>query len=139
MNSSNNINTLIYEWEITGLKKSNSENLSDVIVGTNWKVVGTDPTDGLSGTFNGATPFTISSVDADNFIPYSELTQEQVLGWVQNSVSSSVTGYWGHIKERISKEINNARYSVSTISNTDLPWSPTSGSVGPTVADTPPV
>jgi hypothetical protein len=139
MNNSNNIDTLTYEWEITGLRKSNSENLSDVIIGTNWKVVGTDATDGVSGTFNGATPFKISEVDPNNFTPFHELTQEQVLGWIQNSVSSSALGYWGHITERISKEINSSRYSVATVATNDLPWSPTSGSTTPLTADTPPV
>jgi hypothetical protein len=124
-----NNDTLIYEWEITGLKKSNSDVLADVIIGTNWKVVGTDPIDEVSGTFNGATPFKISEINPDNFTSYSELTQEQVLGWIQHAVSGSAkTNYWSHIRERIVKEIESKRYTYLSVSTTDLPWSSTSGS-----------
>lgn len=129
MSNSNNIDTLIYEWEITGLKKSNSDVLADVIIGTNWKVVGTDPVDDISGTFNGATPFKISEINPDTFTNYSDLTQEQVLGWIQNTVSGSArTSYWSHIRERIVKEIESKRYTYLSVSTSELPWSPTSGS-----------
>mgnify|MGYP000197195192 FL=1 len=97
---------LTYEWKLTGLRKQNSEHLSDAVVGTNWKLTGTDE-DGNVGTFNGATPFNISTVNTASFIEYSSLTEEQVLGWVKNHVSGSgPTNYMDHINGVILKEIN---------------------------------
>ena len=40
-----------YEWKLTGLKKQNSINVEDAVVGTSWKLTGTDE-DGNVGTFS---------------------------------------------------------------------------------------
>lgn len=122
------------EWKVVGIRKQNTENLSDVIVGTHWSVKITDES-GFDGTFTGATPFKLSEVDPGNFTQYSELTQEQVLGWVKNEVSgSNPKAYWGHILERAYEQINEKKYSRVSVEENNLPWSPTSGSqAGPTV------
>ena len=96
---------LTYEWKLTGLRKQNSENVNDAVVGTNWKLTGTDE-DGNEGTFNGATPFSINEINTASFTEYSSLTEEQVLGWVKNHVSGSTsTNYMEHINGVILKEI----------------------------------
>ena len=33
---------LTYEWKLTGLKKQNGENITEAVVGTQWKLTGTD-------------------------------------------------------------------------------------------------
>jgi hypothetical protein len=131
---------LTYEWKLIGLKKQNTEELSDVIVGTQWTLTGTD-TDGNTGTFNGATPFTIQDLNGDGFIDYRDLTEELVLDWVKNIVSGSTSSnYMNHINQQIQKQIDDVKFATITVSSSDLPWSPTSGSSAqPTVADTPPV
>ena len=131
---------LTYEWKLTGLRKQNSEHLSDAVVGTNWKLTGTDE-DGNVGTFNGATPFNISTVNTASFIEYSSLTEEQVLGWVKNHVSGSTpTNYMEHINGVILKEIASKKWTKIEVNETDLPWSPTSGSrITPEVSDPAPV
>ena len=94
-----------YEWKLTGLKKQNSDNVDESIVGTNWKLTATDE-DGNVGTFTGATPFNINTVNTASFVPYSELTEDIVLGWVKNHVSGSgATNYMEHINHMIQKEI----------------------------------
>jgi hypothetical protein len=118
-----------YTWTIKSLSKTTSNNLEDVIVGTRWECTGTDDSDNVSGTFVGATPFSLNSVDPDNFVEYSSLTEEQVLGWIKNHVSGSTpTNYWPHISERIQKAINDKREVVRNVDTIDLPWAPTSGS-----------
>jgi hypothetical protein len=124
-----------YTWKITSLKKANSNNLENVIIGTRWECIGTDDTDGVSGTFVGATPFSLNSVNSDNFIEYSSLTEEQVLGWIKNHVSGSTpTNYWDHISERIQKAIDASRGVVQDVNEIDLPWSPVSGSNSGSIA-----
>ncbi len=121
-------NEISYEWKLTGITKSTPSNLpvDNVVIGTRWTVTGTD-VDGNTGTFSGATPFDLQTVDTNNFTPYSELTEEQVLGWVQNYVNV-VNPYWNHITEQITKQIEKSQHLVLDVSEEDLPWSPTSGS-----------
>jgi hypothetical protein len=40
----------------------------------------------------------------------------------------------GHINEQILKQINQKEYAIKDVSETDLPWSPTSGSLAPGAA-----
>ena len=136
---------LTYEWKLTGLKKQDTADLTDLVIGTQWKLIGTNA-NGTSGTFSGATPLDIPDADEVGFIPYEELTEELVLGWIQNIVAGNTsTNYMDHINEQIIKQINQTEYVIKDVGESDLPWSPTSGSVesapatepAPTVEETP--
>jgi hypothetical protein len=131
---------LTYDWKLIGLKKQDSENVNEAIVGTNWKITATDE-DGNVGTFTGATPFSISTINTGSFVPYNELTEEIVLGWVKNHVSGSgPTNYMEHINHMIKKEITANKWVKVEVDEANLPWSPTSGSiVAPQVSDPAPV
>jgi len=96
---------LTYTWKLTRLKKTDdpSAELNDIIVQTYWECTGTDA-DGISGTFNGATPFEPDMVDAENFTTYENLTEAQVLGWIQDVVENN-PGYKAHIEGRSLKSI----------------------------------
>ena len=119
---------LTYNWELVGLKRQNSENFENIVVGTNWKLTGTD-TDGNFGVFNGATPFKPQDLNGDGFVDYQDLTENLVLAWVKDVVSgSNATNYMAHINGQIQKEINNKKYARIEVTTVDLPWSPTSGS-----------
>lgn len=116
-----------YTWKITQLTKQNTNDLDNVIIGTRWEVTGTDE-DGFSGTFVGATPFDLTTVDPDSFTPYDSLTENQVIGWIQTKVSSSAaTGYWDHISERIDAAISSEKNIKVAVEKDELPWS---GSIG---------
>lgn len=118
-----------YEWKLTGFKKQNTETLSDVIVGTNWKLTATDE-DGHSGVFNGATPFEIQDLNGDGFVDYKDLTEELVLGWIKNEVSGSDMrkNYMTHINLQIQRQIDHVKFAVVDVDARDMPWSPLSGS-----------
>jgi hypothetical protein len=119
---------LTYEWKLTGLRKQQTATLDNVVVGTFWKVTGTDE-DGNTGEFSGATPFELSTVNTSSFTTYSELSEEQVLGWVKQRVSgSALTAYWDHIDDVIKRDIDSKKYTRVMVMESDLPWSPTSGS-----------
>ena len=118
-----------YEWKVTGVKKVNSENIDEAIIGTQWKVICTDA-DGNTGEFVGATPFDLNSINTGSFTAYADLNEEQVLGWIKNVVSGSnrMTNYWAHIQGQMDKQINKSKLSFTEVSDISLPWSPTSGS-----------
>lgn len=112
-----------YTWKIKSLIKQNTNDLDNVIVGTRWAVSGTNE-DGITGEFQGATPLELNSVDTDNFTPFENLTETQVLGWIQSKVSgSAVTSYWDHISERINKQIDEKTNIRIDVNETELPWS----------------
>lgn len=116
-------------WELKGLRKQNTSNLSDVIIGTQWKVTLVDG-DGYSGSFDGATPFKPSDVNPNNFTTYSDLTESQVLTWVKNVVSGSGPGnYWSHITEQVQKKIDSSKWEEIRVESNDFPWASGSANV----------
>ena len=119
---------LTYEWKLTGLKKQDTADLTDLVIGTRWELKGTNE-DGVFGTFSGATPLDIPDADEPGYIAYADLTETQVLGWVKNIVSeSAATQYMDHINEQIEKQISEKTYTLLEVQENDLPWSSTSGS-----------
>jgi hypothetical protein len=106
---------ITYTWKVTSMKVRDSNDLSNVVVQTYWEKTGTDE-QGHVGTFNGATPFDLATVDPNNFVPFDQLTQEIVLGWIQSVVVGS---YEEHVNEQIEKQINNTK---SPITEATLPW-----------------
>jgi hypothetical protein len=109
---------LTYEWKLTGLKKGNTDSAQDVVIGTRWELTGTDE-DGISGTFSGATPFKLENVEFHNFVPYQDLDQDTVIGWIQAEV---VGGYKDHVEQNIARQIEAVKSQVKDVQATDFPW-----------------
>jgi hypothetical protein len=112
--------SMIYTWEVTGLKTKDETNadgvtLPNAVVQTYWKKIGTD-TDGNEGSFSGATPFTAQSVPEGSFVEFANLTEETVLGWIQNLV---IGDYETHVNQQIQKQIDDQAISEAT-----MPWAP---------------
>lgn len=113
---------ITYTWEITGMKvrdEVNSEGvtLTNAVVQTYWKKIGTDSANTEHvGTFSGATPFTASDVPEGEFIEFESLTEETVLGWIQDVVVGS---YEEHVNAQIQKQIDAI---VNPITEPTLPW-----------------
>ena len=119
---------LTYEWKLTGLKKQDTADLTDLVVGTRWELKGTNEDD-VFGMFSGATPLDLPDADEENYVAYADLTETQVLGWIKSIVSGSgSSNYMGHINEQIQKEIDEKVHTQLEVNSNDLPWSETSGS-----------
>lgn len=108
---------ITYEWKVTSMKVTDTDLLENVVIQTYWTKTGTDEL-GNEGVFSGATPIKVSSIDPDTFVPYENLTQEIVIGWVQEEVKGQK-----HIDEQILKQINIKRNPVV---EKPLPWDPSS-------------
>lgn len=109
--------TITYTWAVTGLKTRTEAGEQNVVVQTYWTKTGTDD-EGDSGTFNGATPFTIDPTQP--FTPFDQLTEEQVLGWIQGVVAAN-PAYAQHIDGVIQKQIN---LQKDPEEEPPLPWAP---------------
>lgn len=111
---------LTLEYTVTSLKvkdEVNSEGatLTNAVCQTFWKVVGTD-TNGNTGEFSGATPFTAASVSQENFTNFADLTEATVVGWIQAVVDGDA-GYKAHIEEQIEKQID-----ADIAEEVSMPW-----------------
>jgi hypothetical protein len=113
-----------YTWEITSIKKKDTENLSDVIFQVYWKKIGTDE-NGNIGEFSGATPLDVDDLNNDEFLNYENLTEEIVLGWVKSIV---IGDYERHVNDQIKRKIN---LQINTEINS-FPWSSPESAVTPT-------
>jgi hypothetical protein len=119
---------LTYTWAVTSLKKTTDGSVDNFVVQSTWTCTGTDE-DGDSGTFNGATPFPLDSLDPATFIPYEDLTEADVLGWIEAVVVGS---YKEHVDAQINKQIALIKDPVVDVPNGELPWDE------PTPTPTPP-
>jgi hypothetical protein len=129
-----------YHWSIETMDViPNSNGLTYVVDRIGWQYHGTDPVTNKTDYVGWSTK--LGEVEGE-FIEYSSLTEAQVLSWVKNHVSGSnvSTNYMDHINGVILKEIASKKWTSITVSETDLPWSPTSGSsITPQVSDPAPV
>jgi len=90
------------------------DNYTDVVFSAAWRVNGTD------GTYN-ATVYgsqTLTPYDGKTpFTPYADLTQAQVIGWVQDAMGESqVAAINANIEQQIENQVN------PPVVNPPLPW-----------------
>lgn len=104
-----------YTWKVTGVKTRTEEGFEGVVFQTFWTKTGTDA-DGNVGTFSGATP--LKFAPSEDFTPFDQLTEQQVLEWVQAAV---VGDYAQHVDAQIQKQINAKKADVQS---PPLPWAP---------------
>jgi len=94
------------------LVKPTEGTLTDVVITADWRCNGTDGT--YSGTCYGSASF---APPTENFTPYEDLTQDQVLGWCfANGVDQSAIE--ANVAQQIENQIN------PPIIAPPLPWLP---------------
>ena len=92
------------------LVKPTEGSLTDVVITADWRCNGTDGT--YSGTCYGSASF---APPTENFTPYDQLTQDQVLGWCYaNGVDK--TAIEANVTQQINDQIN------PPITTPPLPW-----------------
>ena len=115
-----------YSWQINQLTKRTESGTDNVVVHCRWELIGTEGTTGTVGKFNGATPLEYDSTSTSSFVPYEDLTEDDVVGWLETIV---VNDYWDHVTERIQEQINQTDDPADEVSSESLPWAePVSGS-----------
>ncbi len=109
---------ITYTWKVTGVKTKTEDGNTDAVVQTYWTKTGTDE-NGNTGTFSGATPFSsLNMPEGSTFVPFAELTEEIVLGWIQDIV---VGNYEEHVNAQIAKQISD---KITPVTEPALPWAP---------------
>lgn len=111
-----------YTWELTGMKLQSDGEVQNAVVQTYWKCNGhTADLPDFVGTFNGATPFSLADIDPNNFTPYEDLTEAQVLGWIEAVVNADPS-YKAHIDEQIEKDIKSQIAPETDVEEGGFPW-----------------
>lgn len=105
-----------YNWTIKAMDCVPQEDgHTDVVVTAHWNVLATDGT--YSASLYGAQSFTYDS--SKTFIPYENLTQAEVVGWVQASMGvDTVTALQENLDQQIANQVN------PPIVTPPLPWAP---------------
>jgi len=104
--------TTVTTWVVTQLNcLPQAEGQTNVVVVAHWSCNGTD------GTYNGSVYSTTSfTYTGGSFIPYSELTEQDVLGWIwTNGVDKDATE--AAVSQQIQNQID------PPIISPKLPWS----------------
>ncbi len=104
-----------YTWKVTAVRTATVEEQSDFVVHVRWEKIGTDE-NGNTGVFIGATPLQTTLDPNGNFVPFNQLTEEMVIGWIQEIVVGS---YEQHVNGRIQKQID---AKVNVVAEPALPW-----------------
>ena len=121
---------ITYEYFIKGIStdtaRINKQEFPNTVRAIHWDLIGTHE-DGTVEKLESITTFVkFMTRHTGSFTPFSELTEEQVIGWIKNTVSGSnkATNYWDHIESRITRDIQAKRGSYSNLLEDELPWKP---------------
>ncbi len=105
-----------FTWKVTKLYTETIEGKEDYVVIANCETIGVD------GEFSASVPNVIqfSTEDVTTFIPYEDLTEEIVVGWIKGVLGEEgVSSIEASIQGQIDSQINPPQVPV----NTPLPWS----------------
>ena len=104
------------EWKVEGLDcYPTKDSKTDVVITVHWRCNGSEEND--SKTYHSTSYGTVGVTyeDGDAFTPFADLTKDQVLGWVWESVDKNETE--ASVQKSIDNQIN------PPIIQPDLPWS----------------
>lgn len=110
-----------YEWKITTLRVENVENVENAIYDVRFKVTGTDEEESW-GTFRGSAQFDIESLNVESFTPFYDLTEEQVIGWVKQSLDKKYTDRMYKLIDKQIKDRKIAYRTTEEIPANKMPW-----------------
>jgi hypothetical protein len=104
-----------YTWNVTALYTETVDGEQNYVVIANYIVIGIDDT--YSAELSNIARFSTASVSP--FIPYADLTEDIVIGWIQTDLGvDGVSNLEACIQGQINSEIN----PPVTPQNTPLPW-----------------
>jgi hypothetical protein len=116
---------ITYEWKINSLSVVNAPEENTAVM-SNFTIVGKD------GSVTGSVTYSVNLLpaDANNFTPFSDITEEMAIQWTKDALGQDrVTAMQAEVQSQI-----DAR-QVPTPQVAPLPWAPVEESISP--EDTP--
>lgn len=117
--------SITYNWNILSLSvRDEGPEHPNAVVIVKWRKTGTD-VDGNQANFDGSTPFSAVNIPFEDYIPFNQLTEDIVIGWIRNKIEAKVTtGNYtfcedDRINQYIEKQISLLKDPIRT---EPLPW-----------------
>lgn len=104
-----------YTWKIHSVVKKVVNTVDSVVISTTWEKFGTAP-DGYSGSVKAAANFNIGDIDESSFVPYDQLSEDDVVQWVRDFINEE------GVDKIIEAEIQKARDGWMEVRDEYLPW-----------------
>jgi hypothetical protein len=106
-----------YLWKVTSMMVMPEEQgQTDVVISASYSVTGKDGE--FSANYSGVQRFVY---DGGSFTPYIDLTEEQVVGWVQDALGENGVN---SINANLESQIENQKNPPLTPESLPLPWTP---------------
>lgn len=106
---------ITYTWKVDNLTTLETTIANDYVVGVNFNVIGTE--DSHSYNFGGYQTFEVKAVE--NFVPFAELTEEVVVGWVKEHLPADQLTF---IETKIAEEIESQKNPTPSPVTRMAPW-----------------
>ncbi|MFY7884286.1 MAG: hypothetical protein ACOVOV_05515 [Dolichospermum sp.] len=104
-----------FTWTVTNLYTQTIDGKEDYVVIANYETIGVDGV--YSSSLQNTAQF--STEDVSVFIPYADLTEEIVIGWIKETLGENgIISIEACINGQIESQKNPPSYPV----NTPLPW-----------------
>lgn len=91
----------------------NPDNLDNVVINANYEIGKT--VNNHTAKIEGYASLDALNIDADTFIPYSTITEENVVEWVKKSIGDRLSSIEIYLDEQLSRE-----FSIAPV--TAMPW-----------------
>lgn len=111
-----------YIWIITKLDtRPTVNNLINVVSGAHWTLTGTKEYEGTTYAANMSGVTSFSDPDSNNFIDYSQITFENIVQWLEQSIGEEPLAT---LKNDLEMSIDNTIQQIlyPTYINLPLPW-----------------
>ena len=107
----------VFDWKVTAMYTVQQPD-PDYVVNVLWELTGVDGE--YTASIDGNTQLAIDDQKTD-FVPYDQLTQPIVIGWVQESLGEQgIANFEANVQGQIDSQIN----PPVAPQNTLLPWEP---------------
>jgi len=112
--SNGTIYTATFTYTIDAIRTANVGDMDDVVKYVEFTVKGEQD----NQTFELPQKMELSDPQAQSFIPFADLTPEEVVNWIENSFEN-LDGVKSHIQLVIDRELQKALFTENR-----LPWEP---------------
>ena len=109
-----------YTWKIKSLQTVDEVNETDFVTTILYRVNCTEEVDGKEYKASAISSIIIEPKEEEGFIPYSDLTEEQVVGWVKESLGSEEVK---SIEKSLASQVDNKSKPPVVPVVKSLPWS----------------
>jgi len=110
--------SISYSLTINNVATSSNDNFTDAVLEVLWVRTGTCSETSRKGETNGTTKLQMPSADYDGFIAFSDLTEAQVLAWVEADINSDAEKLYS-LNQDIQRQIDLTDTPQHAMS---LPW-----------------